>query len=500
MRRSTMTLALIMAVAAILRFWGLGAGIPHAVGVDEPEIVNRAVHMMKAGDFNPRFYDYPGLYLYVQVAVSTLRFLAGATVGTWSSLAQVGPEHFFLWGRAATAVLGTATVLLVFHVGCRWGTRYALLASGLMAVMPLHVRESHYVLTDVPATFFVTLTFLLTLRATESPHASTYAVAGAAAGLAAATKYPAGLVLILPLMAVWMTPATRPSRRLAALAVLGACIAAFLVTAPYTILDLPGFLNGYAKLAGSYSGTPPSEPGWSISFKHLRNAFSWPATLAFLGGIALAAFRAVRGQGRTRWMLAVVFPLLYFWVVSRQSLIFGRYLLLLVPFLCVLAAAAVVSGVSLLRRYEIPRAPRTALIAALTIAALLPPMLQSIAWNRTNSKVSTVDLAYDWLKVNVPPDSVIVLESSKLVLPPASFHSRNVGQLRRQPYQAYVDEGTEYLVASSQSYGPYLDSPQKFPGEYKDYLEIFQQSRELARFSPTKDTPGPELRIFKVRP
>ena len=36
-----------------------------------------------------------------------------------------------------------------------------------MAVMPLHVRESHYVLTDVPVTFFVTLTFLLSLRAHE---------------------------------------------------------------------------------------------------------------------------------------------------------------------------------------------------------------------------------------------------------------------------------------------------------------------------------------------
>ena len=33
--------------------------------------------------------------------------------------------------------------------------------------MPLHVRESHYVLTDVPVTFFVTLTLLLSLRAHE---------------------------------------------------------------------------------------------------------------------------------------------------------------------------------------------------------------------------------------------------------------------------------------------------------------------------------------------
>ena len=34
-------------------------------------------------------------------------------------------------------------------------------------MLPLHVRESHYVLTDVPLTFFVTLTLLLSLRAHE---------------------------------------------------------------------------------------------------------------------------------------------------------------------------------------------------------------------------------------------------------------------------------------------------------------------------------------------
>ena len=122
-----------------------------------------------------------------------------------------------------------------------------------MAVMPLHVRESHYVLTDVPLTFFVTLTLLLTLRAAERERAVDFAWAGAAAGLAAATKYPGALSLLLPLIAVWMTLGAKPSRALASLAALGGAAAAFLLAAPYTLLDLPAFLNGYAHLAGYYS-------------------------------------------------------------------------------------------------------------------------------------------------------------------------------------------------------------------------------------------------------
>jgi 4-amino-4-deoxy-L-arabinose transferase-like glycosyltransferase len=500
MRRATMTLGLILVVAAILRFWGLGAGIPYSVGVDEPQIVSRAVHMMKTGDFNPRFYDYPGFYIYVQTAVSTVRFLVGATTGEFRSLAQVGPEHFFLWGRVVTAALGTATVLVVFFIGMRWGTRYALLGAGLMAVMPMHVRESHYVLTDVPATFFVALTFLLTLRAHERSRAGAFAWAGAAAGLAAATKYPGGMALILPLLAVWMTPSMRPSRVVGALAVLGASLATFLAAAPYTVLDLPGFLNGYATLATSYTGAPPVEPGWSTSLKHLRNAFGWPASLAIAGGICMALVRAVRGHGRLRWLLAVVFPVLYFWFVSRQSLIFGRYLLPLVPFLCVLAAAAVVSGVSLLRRYEIPRAPRTALITALTIAALLPPVVTAISFNHRITRRGTLDAAYDWMRQNLPQGSKIVMENSALTLPGAVYEFTTIPQLRQRAYDEYREQGVDYIVASSQSYGPYLAAPQRYPREYADYMRLFHHVQEMKRFTPSSDSPGPELIVFKVLP
>jgi 4-amino-4-deoxy-L-arabinose transferase-like glycosyltransferase len=280
------------------------------------------------------------------------------------------------------------TVLLLFQIGMRWGTRYAALAAGLLAVMPMHVRESHFVLADVPMTFFVTLTMLLSLRAHERASVGAFAWAGAAAGLAAATKYPGVIALLLPLAAAWMTMGLRPSRLAGVLASCACAGIAFLAAAPYTILDLPGFLNGYAALSATHSRTPLPEPAWVTYLKHLRIALNWPALLMAIAGLALGGVRAVRGPGRIRWTLAVIFPVLYFWFISRQTLILGRYLLPLVPFVCLLAAAAVVSGVSLLRRFDIPRAVRTALIAALTVAALLPPALQSIDFNVQRSRTA----------------------------------------------------------------------------------------------------------------
>ena len=504
MRRPLLLLGVILGVAAILRFWSLGSGIPHSIGVDEPELMNRAVRMMRTGDFNPHFFDYPGFYIHVQLLVAVGRFIAGATAGQWGSLDQVGPSDFYLWGRAVTALLGTATVYLLYLAGMRWGTRYAALAAGLLAVMPLHVRESHFVLTDVPMTFFVTLSFVLALRASEVERASAFALAGAAAGVAAATKYPGALAILLPLIAAWMTPGVRPSRLAACLATIGGAAVAFLLAAPYTVLDLPGFLNGYARLARDYSGAQPHEPTWLVYLKHLKNGLHWPAALMVIAGLVLGAVRSFRGPGRVRWTLAVVFPIVFFWFVSRQTLVYGRYLLPLIPFVCVLAAAAVVSGVSLLRRFDIPRAPRTALIATLTIAALLPPAVQAVGWNVMISRTRTVDQAYTWIVEHVPKGSKVAIETRELLLEPESYTTLNVPRLvmdHRSPgeYDAFVAQGFQYIVASSGGYGKAFEAPHQFPEHYAAYMRLFEQSREVARFTPSEAHPGPEIRIFALK-
>lgn len=504
MRPSRANLALVLGAAAVLRFWALGHGLPYSPSVDEPEIVERALNMMRSGSLSPHpFYDYPTLYMYVQLAAYIVRFLIGALNGAWNSLGSVDSMTFYAWGRGVTALFGTATVLLVFQAGMRWGARHALLAAGLLAVMPLHVQSSHYVLADTPTTFFITLALVLTLSAHERGTAVAFAWAGAAAGFAAATKYNGAIALLMPLLACLMTPRARDSRLSCALAAVAASAAAFLLGAPYTVLDLPGFLNSFARFAAHFQvGATPAEPPWITYIKHLLIQFGYPATLLAAAGFILAIVRIVKGPGRVRWAVLLVMPVAQFYMISGQQIVFARYLLPIVPMLCLLAATAVVSGVSLLRRYEIPRAPRAALIAALTVAALAHPAWASIRFDRLIGRRDTTRMAYEWITQNVPPGSFVVVETRKLLLPP-SFRTENVPQLRYQTYDEYRGRGVQYLVASSQSYGPYLGSPQAHPAEYADYMRIFEQSREVVRFTPSPDglqIPGPELRIYKVAP
>ncbi|MDQ3487971.1 MAG: glycosyltransferase family 39 protein [Acidobacteriota bacterium] len=499
MRPSRLGLLLVLAVAAALRFWALGHGIPHAVSVDEPEIVERALRMMRAGTLNPHFFDYGQLLIYIQFFVSVVRFIVGSVTGAWDSLGQVTSDSFYLWGRAVVASFGVATVFVVFRIGLRWGARHALLAAALMALMPLHVRYSHYVLTDVPLTFFVALTMLMALSAHERPVIRSFAVAGAMAGLAAAVKYNGGLALLMPLVACWMTPSARPSRMACMLATVGTAAAAFFITAPFTVLDLPGFLDRFASLTAEYrNGAPPAEAGIIIYLKHLRLQFGMPGMLLITGGLVMGLVRAVGGPGRVAWSVALVFTIPYFLIVADQRIIYARYLLPLVPMLCVLAAAAVISGVSLLRRYQFPRGIRTALIAGLTIALLGPPAVTAVGFDRIIARESTTDLAYRWIVANVPEGSRIVQEGNHLTF--ARYESHRLRQLRELTYEEHVASGADYLIASSQAYGPYLESPTQFREEFTAYMTLFTRGQEVARFTASDEHPGPELRIVKVRP
>jgi len=303
----------------------------------------------------------------------------------------------------------------------------------------------------------------------------------------------------LPLIAAWMTLNAKPSRVLCVVAALGGWVAAFLVAAPYTLLDLPAFLNGFANLMTSYGARNVADPPALTYLKHLRMNFGWPATILMFSGLVLGIVRSVKGPGRVRWTLLVTFPLLFFYALSRQGLVFARYLLPAIPFACILAAIAVISGVSLLRRFNIPRAPRTALITALTVAALLPPTVTAVGFVRTIGRTSTQAQAYAWLLEHVPQGSRVVIERFEVRLSEARYRPTYVTRLTEKTYDDYKRDGAKYLVATSQVYGPVMQAPEDARDAYDRYQAMFMMGKEVARFTPAPDRPGPEVIVLEVR-
>jgi 4-amino-4-deoxy-L-arabinose transferase-like glycosyltransferase len=263
----------------------------------------------------------------------------------------------------------------VYQIGLRWGARHALLGAGLMAVTPMHVAASREIGGNAPLTLFAALTLLLSIRATERVQRRTLIAAGAAAGLAAASHYAGAIAIVMPLVAVWMTRSDESSRSSRALTAIGAAIVAFVIATPLSVRDLPAFLDGFAAAAAPGDGTAG---GHANLIEQLLWAVQWPGLILAFSGVSLAVVRAITGPGHTRWTLLGSFPLVYFALLAWHGATSEAIVVPMLPAIAVLAAVAVISGVSQLRRFEIPRAARTALIAALTVASLLPPAVFSI--------------------------------------------------------------------------------------------------------------------------
>ena len=135
----------------------------------------------------------------------------------------------------------------------------------------------------------------------------------------------------------------------------------------------------------------------------------------------------------------------------------------------------------------------------LTLVSIVPPAYTSIQYDADAAKTWTQGLAYEWIRRELPPGTVIRLEGSTSPKLPSIYTLSYVRQLRLAAPRDYAGSGIQYLVASSMCYGPYFGEPQKYRTEYDDYLRIFAQTEEVARFTPSNQHPGPELRILKVR-
>jgi 4-amino-4-deoxy-L-arabinose transferase-like glycosyltransferase len=477
----------VLALGLGLRVWNLHAGLPYAVGVDEPQLVDRAVRMMRTGDFHPHFFDYPGLYIYLQLAVAVATFIAGAMTGAHPTLETFSGADLFPVARAVTALFGVATVAVTMRIGMRYGTRVALVGGLLLAVMPMHVRESHYVLTDVPMTFFVTLTLLLSLRAHEVPTCGRFAAAGVAAGLAAATKYNGGMAIILPLLVV----AFQADRRRSAYKLLGATIgvsaAAYLLAAPFTVLDLPAFLTEFARLNAEYRAPGRGPAPWITYLKHLRINFGTAAIVAILAGLVTVGIRTVRGTDRVVWLLLLVFPAAHFALLSGRSLVFGRYLLPLLPMLCLVAGAGIVALWDGLSRWARPRVVAAVMTAAIA-AVLAVPATLSVRFNLGLSMPTTRQAAYSWLMHNVPKATALAIELGAMNLAGDRYAIMGPRRIIDHSLDEYRSRGVRYLVTTSE----------RSRDAEAAYREYFAGRAPVFVSAPSRRRSGPEVRIYAV--
>jgi hypothetical protein len=403
-----LALAAVLAGAFSLRLWGFRQGLPLVYNADEnAHFVAGAIGMF-GHTYNPNYFINPPAYTYLLHAAFAVGF--GGRDGVSAAFAR-DPGEVFAVARALSAMLGAVSVGLLAWAGARmFDRRVGLVAAALLAVAFLPVHYAHFALNDVPTLAPVCLALVGVAGVYRSGGIGDYALAGAGLGLACATKYTGGIVLLPLLAATLVGPEQSDLRRVSGIVLAGVlALAFFLVANPFALLDFDSFRDGLSEqsAASSDGGGKLGLTGDSGILYYLGTTtwgLGWLPALAALGGAVALAVRDWR-----RALVLVPSILVFIAFMGSQDRFFARWLLPVYPLLCLLAAF----GTVLLCGWVIERIgrPRPAWAAAAAGVLLCAQGLVFVIHNDVVlARADTRQLARDWMVENVPPGSRVVIE------------------------------------------------------------------------------------------
>lgn len=526
-RRRAFTLAALLLVALLLRFTGLHHEVADRPWLDEGTYVHHA-QQIRAGEPWSATFVYPHLTYYAE---SALLWLQERLEGPWSALCRewlgiTNPlERTWLWLRTYAALLGALVVLPVYlaaerlAAGPRRGRPALGWAAGAVAGLlivfsPLVNRLTHVNISDGPAAVFAAFCFAAAVGLLDRESARGYLLAGVAGGLAAASKYPAGLVVVA-VFAVWVrhrlgrgggggdergTPWGLMWAALAALAVFLAATPSFFVFPDAALHGDRGVLFGVRQYAGG--GWIGVQPRSNLGFYGglLLHQLGWPALLAAVAGVALAGRELRR---RLAWMTP--FPLLYLALVCAMTLVVPRNLLPAVPPLAVFAGVGVASAGSWMwERWGAARRIKTAAGAAAALLLVAVPAVPAVTASLAMAAPSTLELARQWMVENLPPGTFVLREEYTPNLPGEHFVSWKSRFAARVPWEVARGEGVDYVVLASTAYSRFFDPEARTEEHHAIYLDwyrrTFAELPELLRVEPNRLRWGPEVRVFRLPP
>lgn len=365
-------LLLLIITAGVLFFTNLAWGDGYLFHPDERNIASAITNIdLDHAQFNPKFWAYGSLPIYI------IYFIDWG-LNTLFKLPALTFEYFLITGRFLSAISAIAVVSLSYLLikkittGMQHAQHLAVLTILWLTFAPGMIQFAHFTTFEM----FLTLEYLLLIWVSYSiatdPHPSyrKYILAGIITGLSVGTKITSLVVAPVLLFAhiinlYQSTP--RPhwhkylfNPKLMVLAV--SMITATLLTSPFHLLDLHGFIGSMNYESGVARGTLPvfytqqfieTIPGWYQLTRVFPYIMTIPLTLLslisliyFIWQLSLRSFHKLKlrkkfGHREILLLLLTSFTILYLSFHLSLYVKWTRYMIPLIPVLVVLSCAFV---------------------------------------------------------------------------------------------------------------------------------------------------------------
>lgn len=525
-----LTLIIISVIGLLIRLYGINFGLPYIYDPDEPTFVIAAVKILANRDPNPHWFGHPGSTgIYMLVALYSIIFLIGKSLGIFASaeafksLYFQDPTVFYLSGRLLSAVIGTAIIFLTYLIGIKiFNKTIGLMAAVLMAIIPLHVQFSKLVRADLIMTLLILLALWYCLKILENNSYINYILVGFLMGLAIVTKYPS-VVFILTIILTYILGKgwqSKGSKFYPIFSIL-ACITGAFLGSPFVFLDLQQVI---ADVTLESRTTHLSATGggliynliWYSQVAILKNFTFFGLLLVVIGFVICLA-----SKQKDKWLL-ISFPLFFLLFISSLHLVWERWIIPIVPFICLIVAYAIYK---IANWVENRLNPRLALwtILLLIVITCVPLLNISIVQGREMSGVDTRTLAGRWMMSNIKSGSFVLMEAYTPQLPNRLFKffevnrgaiveinpdskkhetflprlSSRIGEIKK--FEDIRKKNIEYIVMSNMCDRYFLERD-----EYIDVVatckKIMTSASLIYEIEKTpKVNQGPKIRVYQVK-
>ncbi len=472
--------------------YGLNWGLPdkehfhHSFHPDETASIESSLQILLSGKPlypSPTALGNGAMQFYLVALVYQIVYGAGLkTMVTMMNSTNL--SSLYLTGRIITVIMGLGAAIIIFLTTRKMhGQRGALIASLLFVSIPGTVVNSHYFRPDIPAAFWLVLSFLMAVLILESGKLKYYVLAGVFAGFAASTKYNSVLIF-LPLIIghIMRKSSDVKTKKFASyfdkniFIALFVGLVAFFVGSPGVILYWDEFWQRLVKQWSYQTSATLMEsmergPGWIGYFTHiLPYALGIPLLGLSILGIVYACWRHTKFDIMT---LAWLVP--YYLLLGSSNWWVVRYTTGFMPFLAILDARLLADF------YTKTRGFLRYFVTGVGVVVVVYTMLFSFELDRIMAAKDPRIIAYDWIDKNIEPSQTIGFDFT-----PAAFFQ----PINFQKYKAInmrMDKANlnliDYYVANDQVYLQYLRLQKPFSAA-NYFREIFSGGRfiELVRF------------------
>ena len=501
MKNKKFLLIFVIFFAFIIRFPFVGAGLPYFQNEDEMHHFNRTITMIQEGSFNPNYFLKPSLHFYLRIPVTAIAFIWNVKKGNIQKLSDikitnnyglsnysstVSHKGIVKWNRMFSLILSILTLILIFLITKELTNSFytSIIATSLFAIAPPQIELSTQINVDIPVMFFCTLSVFTSLKTYKNFSLSNLILLSFLCGLAISTKYNAFPIYILPITTLFF--ANKLDGKNIAIALLVPIIA-FFMASPYALIHYNLFLNQLAYEVKHYGIDGHvghiQNPGFSQLYFYTKwfskYAIGFIPLIFCIYGIYVSIIKNITQEilrfSTNKYLLVLVFPLLFMILMIFQKANFTRNMLMALPFFCIFASIGISKLLwNISKNKNIKKSSIVYISSILILLFFLQPFIQTILLenkvlklNDSRTKVSS------WVRDNYSINKNILI-SGQLELEHDVFNLPNVIKIDQNlPFENFYNKSSNYLILpnhvksnNDNLFTKYL----KFKGQKKDPL------------------------------